>query len=89
MADIALERRYEEFIQRQLDDGRFDNAGEVVQAGLDMLEDFETAQDRWLTEDIAVRIAEIEASPSITVSSEEVFARLEELHRERLSQAPK
>ncbi len=34
--------RYEAFISRQLDEGRFNNASEVVRAGLRMLEDYET-----------------------------------------------
>lgn len=34
--------RYEGFIARQIEDGRFNNASEVVRAGLRMLEDYET-----------------------------------------------
>jgi len=34
--------RYESFIARQIQDGRFNNASEVVRAGLRMLEDYET-----------------------------------------------
>jgi len=34
--------RYEAFIARQIKAGRFNNASEVVRAGLRMLEDYET-----------------------------------------------
>ncbi len=34
--------RYEKFIATQIDVGRFNNASEVVRAGLRMLEDYET-----------------------------------------------
>lgn len=34
--------RYEAFITRQIEAGRFNNASEVVRAGLRMLEDYET-----------------------------------------------
>lgn len=86
MADIALDRRYEEFIKRQLDDGRFDTASEVVQAGLEMLEDFENAQERWLTGEISARLSEIEADPSIGTPIDEVFSKLEAVHRSRMAQ---
>ena len=89
LADIALERRYEEFIKRQLDDGRFDTASEVIQAGLEMLEDFENAQERWLTEAIPARLVEIEADPSVGIAADEVFARLETLHHARMAKTRK
>lgn len=37
--------RYEEFIARQVEEGRFNNASEVIRAGLRMLEDYETRLD--------------------------------------------
>lgn len=36
--------RYEEFIAAQIETGRYNNASEVVRAGLRMLEDYETRQ---------------------------------------------
>lgn len=38
----ALGEHYEKFIARQVQTGRFNNASEVVRAGLRMLEDYET-----------------------------------------------
>lgn len=37
----ALGEHYEQFIAQQVADGRFNNASEVVRAGLRMLEDYE------------------------------------------------
>lgn len=39
--NINLTDHYDEFLARQLDSGRFNNASEVVRAGLSMLEKFE------------------------------------------------
>lgn len=36
---VALGDHFEEFIKKQLDSGRFNNASEVVRAGLRLLED--------------------------------------------------
>lgn len=38
----ALGEHYEQFIATQVQTGRFNNASEVVRAGLRMLEDYET-----------------------------------------------
>ncbi|MCF8475058.1 MAG: type II toxin-antitoxin system ParD family antitoxin [Emcibacter sp.] len=37
---------YEAFISNQIDSGRFNNASEIVRAGLRMLEDYETQQKK-------------------------------------------
>lgn len=52
--------RYEAFIARQVDAGRFNNASEVVRAGLRLLEDYETRLSE-LREAIAKGDADIEA----------------------------
>ncbi|UVC08528.1 type II toxin-antitoxin system ParD family antitoxin [Rhizobium sp. TH2] len=89
MAAIALERRYEEFIKRQLDTGRFESASEVVQAGLEMLEDFDEAHERWLQDEIPSRMAEIKADPSKGIPVDEVFGELEVIHQAQLAQMRK
>ena len=38
----TLGEHYEQFISNQVGEGRFNNASEVVRAGLRMLEDYET-----------------------------------------------
>ena len=52
--------RYEAFITRQVETGRFNNASEVVRAGLRMLEDYETRLNS-LRAEIATGDADIAA----------------------------
>lgn len=42
---IALGSHFEEFIRRQLESGRYNNASEVIRAGLRMLEEAELRID--------------------------------------------
>ena len=44
---VALGAHFEEFIKEQLEGGRFNNASEVVRAGLRLLEDQEKLHHRW------------------------------------------
>lgn len=87
MTSIALNDHYERFIKRQLESGRYNNASEIVRAGLRMLEDFEEARENWLKNEIPTRLAEIEKNPEIGVSAEKVFAQIEASHRARKSKA--
>lgn len=76
MASIALSEHYEHFIKRQLQSGRYNNASEVVRAGLRMLEDYEASREKWLREEIPARLAEYRADQSIGVPVDEAFASL-------------
>ena len=87
MTSIALSDHYERFIKKQLESGRYNNASEIVRAGLRMLEDFEEARENWLKNEIPNRLAEIEKNPAIGVPAEKVFARIEAHHRMRKSKA--
>ncbi len=42
--NFSLGDHYEEFIDQQIQTGRFDNATEFVRAALHLLEDYETSQ---------------------------------------------
>jgi antitoxin ParD1/3/4 len=65
--------RYESFINRNVAEGRFNNASEVVRAGLRMLEDYETRLDA-LRREIAIGDADIEAGRVTEYgSTEELF----------------
>lgn len=66
--------RYEHFIDAQLASGRFNNASEVVRAGLRLLEDRETelAELRAL---IAEGMKDIESGNVIVVDDVKAFAR--------------
>lgn len=76
---VALGEHFETFIRRQLASGRYNNASEVVRAGLRLLQELEQENE--------VRLAELrkavkegfESGPG--VPAEEVFARLEAKYR--------
>lgn len=87
MASIALNEHYERFIRKQLESGRYNNASEVVRAGLRMLEDFEEARENWLRNEIPNRLAELQENPEIGIPAEKVFARIEARHRDRKPKA--
>lgn len=76
MASIALSEHYEHFIKMQLQSGRYNNASEVVRAGLRMLEDYEAAREKWLREEIPGRLAEYRTDKSIGVAMDDAFASL-------------
>jgi antitoxin ParD1/3/4 len=87
MASFALNEHYENFIKKQLNSGRYNNASEVVRAALRLLEDQEEARERWLNQDIPARYAELKRDPSKGVSLDDAFARLEAEHQTRLARA--
>ncbi|PCH81366.1 MAG: type II toxin-antitoxin system ParD family antitoxin [Hyphomicrobiales bacterium] len=63
--------RFETFIAQQINDGRFNNASEVVRAGLRMLEDYETRMGE-------LQIAYKQGKESGTgIPADAVFDRLE------------
>ncbi len=77
MASIALGDHYEQFIKDQLASGRYNNASEVVRAGLRLLEDYEISRDRWLAAEIPGRAADVLANPAASVPADQVFAEIE------------
>ncbi|MBZ3693299.1 type II toxin-antitoxin system ParD family antitoxin [Phyllobacterium calauticae] len=77
MTSIALGDHYERFIKKQLETGRYNNASEVVRAGLRMLEDFEEARENWLRKEIPNRLEELQKDPAMGIPAEKVFAALE------------
>lgn len=72
---FALGPRFESLIDGLVEGGRYNNASEVVQAALRLLEDHE-AQRRQTVEEIRRSIEEGRRS-GVTISEEEVFGRLE------------
>jgi len=77
MPNVALGNHYEEFVKKQLDSGRYNNASEVVRAGLRLLEDYEQAREKWLSEEIPARFNDLMQDPSIGASAKSVRARFE------------
>jgi antitoxin ParD1/3/4 len=81
MSSISLGNHFEKFVQDQISGGRYQNASEVVRAGLRLLEDVEMSRQ----ERISVLKAEIDAAwddPAPSRPADEVFDRLETLYAE-------
>ena len=87
MPNYALNDHYESFIWKQLESGRYDNASEVVRAGLRMPEDFEAERERWLREEIPARQSELRQDLAKGIPGETVFSRLEAHHRAKHAKA--
>ncbi len=81
MPNVALGNYYEDFVKKQLDSGRYNNASEVIRAGLRLLEDHEAARERWLNEEIPTRFDELRANPSLGVPATDVRGRFEARHK--------
>jgi antitoxin ParD1/3/4 len=87
MASIALGDHCKNFIRKQLESGRYNNASGVVRAGLRMLEDFESSRGQWIEMELGERLAEYGADAGRAIPAERVFAELEEHHRSRAGDA--
>ena len=72
---VALGNHFEEFIKEQLESGRFNNASEVVRAGLRLLEDEEKLRQ--------IRNAELKAAIQEGIDSEDAGAIEEVVARSR------
>ncbi|MGL1834459.1 type II toxin-antitoxin system ParD family antitoxin [Rhodocyclaceae bacterium SMB388] len=82
---VALGSHFETFIREQLQSGRFNNASEVVRAGLRLLEEHEQrhqAELQALRADIAAGKASGATKPA-----DEVFARLEAKYSDQAEDA--
>ena len=76
---VALGEHFEAFVKRQLDSGRYNNASEVIRAGLRLLEDLEKINAERLAE-LRKAIQEgLDSGPPIP--AEKVFARLKAKYR--------
>ncbi|MFM0053721.1 type II toxin-antitoxin system ParD family antitoxin [Caballeronia grimmiae] len=76
---FALGSHFEQFIKAQLDGGRYNNASEIVRAGLRLLEEQEKLHAIQLEELRAAIRAGFESGPSIPI--EEAAARLKAKYR--------
>ncbi|MGB4467827.1 MAG: type II toxin-antitoxin system ParD family antitoxin [Azovibrio sp.] len=72
---VALSAHFETFIRQQVDSGRFNNASEVVRAGLRLLEEREAEQAAKLQALRAAMAVGLASGPGIP--ADEVFDRLE------------
>ena len=86
MANVHLGERFENFIAEVIREGRYQNASEVVRAGLRLLEDRE-AERKENYERLKAEIKSAIEDPRPSHSSDEVFDRLEERYRARMAAA--
>jgi antitoxin ParD1/3/4 len=81
MASISLGDHFQKFVQEQIARGRYQNASEVVRAGLRLLEEHEMSiQER--RRRLKAKIDEAWDDPRPSVPAEDVFERIEALHSE-------
>ena len=85
MKNIALSKDAERFIRKQIESGRFENADEVIDAGLQMLASNEQPLEEWLRNEIPGRYDELIEGRAEGVSIDDAFSRLEDRHRARLA----
>lgn len=80
MPNVSLGPHFDRFVQEQLAGGRYQNASEVVRAGLRLLEDFEASRSERLAV-IRDQLAAAAANPR-RLTAEEVADSLDQLERE-------
>lgn len=76
MANVNLGSHFDEFIRLQIERGRFQNASEVVRAGLRLLEDHEASR-REARDRLKREINQAFDDPRPDIPADTVFERLE------------
>lgn len=80
MPNVSLGPHFERFVREQLEGGRYQNASEVVRAGLRLLEDFEAGRNERLAS-IRERIDAATKNPR-RLTPKDVAGSLDELQRD-------
>ncbi|WP_117193228.1 type II toxin-antitoxin system ParD family antitoxin [Rhizobium terrae] len=83
----TLPEQDEQFIQRQLESGRYNDRNDVIHAGLEMLQEFEAELEEWLSKEIPNRYADLKNDPSKAVSFDAARARFEKKHKTEMAKA--
>ncbi|MBV8850085.1 MAG: type II toxin-antitoxin system ParD family antitoxin [Methylobacteriaceae bacterium] len=86
MPNFDLGQHYEDFVQEQIAQGRFQNASEVIRAGLRMLEDRETGLSERRAE-LKSQINQAFDDPQPSVPASEVFSSIESKHKAAMKAA--
>jgi len=80
---VALSAHFENFVRDQVDSGRYNNASEVVRAGLRLLEDQQKFEAMKFEALRAATAAGLASGPA--VSADQVFDRLEAKYKTKLA----
>lgn len=83
---VALSSHFESFVRAQVESGRFNNASEVVRAGLRLLEDQQ--QHAELQRDAVRAAIAAGLSSGAPVAAEPLFEQLEAKYRAQLAKKP-
>jgi antitoxin ParD1/3/4 len=86
MPTVSLGRQLDDFIEAQVKSGRFENASEVVRAGLRLLEDQELARAERAAR-LAKSINEAFDDPGADIPAQDVFDRLEDQYAQDMKAA--
>jgi len=79
MASISLGQHFERFVREQIERGRYQNASEVVRAGLRLLEEHELTQEERVRR-LKRKIDEAWDDPRPSLPADEVLDRIEALY---------
>jgi antitoxin ParD1/3/4 len=86
MPNVHLGTHFERFVQTQIEGGRFQNASEVVRAGLRLLEDHEASQ-ALRRDEIRAELAARASDGQALQPAAEVFAALRAHHAAQVKAA--
>lgn len=81
MASINLGDHFEEFVRERVAQGRYQNASEVVRAGLRLLEEYEMSLEE-RAKLLKAKIDEAWDDPRRSIPADEVFDEIEALYAE-------
>ena len=82
---VALSAHFESFVRQQVESGRFNNASEVVRAGLRLLEDHQKEAELKLEAMRAAIAAGLKSHPN--TPADQLFDRLEAKYRAQVNTA--
>lgn len=87
MDDLHLSDEDAKRIEKQIDSGRYETAGDVISAALHLLEQEDAKLERWLRSEIPARLAEFERDPSSGVTIDRLSEELDEIYHKDIEAA--